>query len=90
MRIELNEDPDVHIMGHYDSKNRTGHIESIQGSRLGHELMILYLIEMYSSRVKKIELDARTKDSDIISQEELVNFYRRFGFIPKHASLSGD
>lgn len=56
------------------------YIESLEWKWVWHELMILLLCEAYYERVKHITLAATTQNPDIISQKDLVDFYRRFWF----------
>lgn len=90
LRIEHKDNPAIHIMWSYSIRNRTGYISSIEWIWYGHELMILFLTEMYASKVSHITLDARAKDENEKSQIQLLDFYRRFGFSVVWSSLSWD
>jgi len=59
-------------------------IKSIEWNRVWHELMILFLIEMYYYKIQTIHLEASpfiSRYSKPIIKKDLVRFYKRFWFI---------
>lgn len=90
LRIEHKDLSWICIIWNYSLLNRIAEIESIEGRWHGHELMILFLLEMYASSIHHITLLARTKDSEMITQENLIKFYKRFGFTGEWNDISWD